>query len=167
MPAPRFCALEMGSLWVYQILTRWFPLNVPGFHLNTPRGVTLQGYTSSHLGRACTAPLVAANQARTCARLPLLAGVHLALCLASTVHGFGASTSPIPTVKASWGNQALQECSPPTLPLLFPILSKRGQAASSVRNAVPHCVAQAPLLRQAQFAFKGVRWRQHNGQGGK
>lgn len=76
-------------------------------------------------------------------------GGHLALCLASTVRRFGASTF-ISTAKASWGatkhgRSALRA----TLPLLRPSLQQRGQAASSVRDAVRHHVARAPLLRRA------------------
>jgi hypothetical protein len=41
-PQPRFCGLEMRSLWIYQTLPTWLPLNVPGFHLKMPRSGTHQ-----------------------------------------------------------------------------------------------------------------------------
>jgi hypothetical protein len=95
----------------HQTLPRWLPLNVPGSHLKMPRSSTLQ---DGQLTSGLQVPML--FKTFGCTRIaprggrsgPCLCSVacphrgHLALCLASTVHGFGASMSPISTAKASW-----------------------------------------------------------------
>jgi len=80
-------------------------------------------------------------------------GGHLVLRLASTVHGFGASISPISTARASWGQ-----------PSMAGALSCHAPPASSESSAT--CCA---TLRRSGLcvAFEGVGWRRHKGQEGK
>jgi hypothetical protein len=71
--------------------------------------------SSRHLGRSSS------RGGRSGPRLCSVAcprGGYLALRLASTLHGFGASMSPVSTAKVSWGNRAWQERSPAMLPAL-------------------------------------------------
>src|SRR6266566_3656055 len=49
----------MGSLWVYQTLSRWLPLNEPGFHLKMPRNGSLQfGQLIVRLASACAPQVI-------------------------------------------------------------------------------------------------------------
>ena len=79
-PRLPFCGIGMGDLQVYQTLRKRLPLKVPGFHLKMPRSGTPQdGQLSLRLASACglqsirVAFLVAVDQARAHARLPVLA----------------------------------------------------------------------------------------------
>ena len=73
-------------------------------------------------------------------------GGHLALRLASTVHGFYASTHPFKYILGATkhGRSALWPCSH----CVVPSPQQRGQVASSVQDAVRHHVPQALLLHR-------------------
>ncbi len=80
-------------------------------------------------------------------------GGHLVLCLASTVHGFGTSISPISTARASWGQ-----------PSMAGALSCHAPPASSESSAMCCATLCHSGLR---VAFEGVGWQWHKGQEGK
>ena len=65
-----------------------------------------------------------------------LRGGHLTLRLASTVHGFSSSTSPIPTAKALGATKHGRSAHLPCPPLFCPSARQRGQVASGMRDAV-------------------------------
>jgi hypothetical protein len=119
--------------------------------------------SSSHLGRSYGTSHGSQSGLHlcsvTCPRVD-----HLALCLASTVRGFGASTSPISTAKAGWSNQAWQERSPATLPLLCLSPQQQLQACRTLCGILSLGLHSFAGL---QVAFEGVRWQQHKGQRGK
>jgi hypothetical protein len=156
-------------MWVYQTLPRWLPQRQDTQERLSSRWPAhpqaCKCLCSSR--RTCTAPLVVADRALACARLPVLAGATWPCAWFPPCAGSAPRCRPFQPQRRAEGNQAWRERSSATLPLLCPSPQQRGRAASSVRDAVRHRVAQAPLLRRAQVAFEGVRSQQHKGKTGK
>jgi hypothetical protein len=125
-PRPRFCGLEMGSPWVYQTLPRWLLLDVPGFTSRcpgaalfkmaiSPSGLQVPVLFKTFGSHSYSASRGDQSGTRLCSIAPPRRGhLALALRLASTVHGFCASTLPISTAKASWGEPSMAGALPQT-----------------------------------------------------
>jgi hypothetical protein len=135
----------------HQTLPRWLPPNVPGSHLKIPRSGTPQdGQLTLRLASAHTLQDIWVHSYSTSWWLigpALVLGCcprrgHLALRLASTVHGFGASTSPISTAKASWEQPSMAgalSCHAP--------LHACGQVGEVRRAPVCHSEGRLALVR--------------------
>ena len=70
--------------------------------------------------RTCTAPLVAADWARACVQLPVLAGATWPCAWLLPCTGPAPQRRPFQLQRRAGGNQAWQERSPAMLPLLCP-----------------------------------------------
>src|SRR6266478_7847124 len=103
----------MGALWVCRALLKRLPLTpsrfpeaMPFKTVGLPSG--LQVLVPFKTYRSCSRSSSRGDQSspHSCSVACPCRG-HLALCLASTVHGFGASTSPFSTPNSSCGQPSM------------------------------------------------------------
>ena len=171
-PRLRFCGLGMGDLQVYQTLPKRLPINVPGFH--RPGAVLLKMASSIRLASACAQSIRVALTRHLSwwlirpalsahARLPVLAGATWPCAWLLQCTGSAPRCRPFQLQRRAGGDQAWQERSPATLPLLRPSPRQRGQAVSTVRDAVRRRIARAPRLRRASSRVRACRMERFGG----